>query len=250
MFAGLVVFLHKQRYRGVEGRLPTHLMCVLGFLLMGSLCLAGCAGLNFGASPTPTTKMSIATATATATATPQVALADLHWCGKPVLVFRDEGSTKSGTPTAGATPSDTMTPGATPTTLTDWKQVEPNLGFTVFLPQTLPQGSCLISASGTIHDPTFGGIFTIGYVLPNHDAISLSEAPLASQNSAFQCSVSSSAGSGKNGTPTPGPAPDPIQLCTGAHSTTNIVLSARGATATLQQLFSALQPHVSWIPAA
>ena len=224
---------------------------MLAPLLLVSVCLAGCSGLNGGGvSSTATTKG----VTATSASTPQVALAELHWCGKPILVFRDEGAIKASTPTVsgtsapGVTPTTVATPSATPKTLTDWNQVEPNLGFTVFLPPTLPQGSCLISASGTIHDPTFGGIFTIGYVLPNHDAISLSEAPLASQTSTFQCSPSSSATGAKSGTPTPGPTVEPIQLCTGARSTTNVVLSARGATAALEQTFTALQPHVAWVP--
>ncbi|GAC1424644.1 MAG: hypothetical protein NVS4B1_11390 [Ktedonobacteraceae bacterium] len=250
MFSGLV--LHKQRYQCTGGGVLTHIYSVLAGLLFVSFCLAGCSGLTLGGgtSSTPTTKGVIATTV------PQVALADLHWCGKPILVFRDEGSTKSGTPTVSGTPASGVTPPttsatpiATPKTLTDWKQVEPNLGFTVFLPQTLPQGACLISASGTIHDPTFGGIFTIGYVLPNHDAISFSEAPLASQGSTFQCSPSNSVTGVKSGTPTPGPTFEPVQLCTGARSTTNIVLSARGATAALEQTFRALQPHVPWVPA-
>ena len=220
-------------------------------LLLVSFCLVGCSGLSLGGASSTQTTQGV---TATTGSVPQVALANLHWCGKPVLVFRDEGSTKSGTPTVSGTPAATSTtsttPIATPKTLTDWTQVEPNLGFTVFLPLTLPQGSCLISASGTIHDPTFGGIFTIGYVLPNHDAISFSEAPLASQGSTFQCSPSSSTTGGNTSTPTPGPTVEPIQLCTGAHSTTNIVLSARGTTPALEQTFNALQPHVTWVPTA
>jgi len=180
MFAGLMSY--KKHYQYTNNGVLTRIYVVFAALLFVSVCLAGCSGLNVGgASSTPTTKG----VTATTASVPQVALADLHWCGKPILVFRDEGSTKSSTPTTAGTPAPAVTPTAattptaTPKTLTDWKQVEPSLGFTVFLPPTLPQGSCLISASGTIHDPTFGGIFTIGYVLPNHDAISLSEAPLA-----------------------------------------------------------------------
>ena len=259
MFSGPIIE-NKQRYQVMYGiRRFMYIFSVLSFFLFISLCLSSCSGVNVGGtSSTPTSQGG---GTATMPSAPQVALADLHWCGKPILVFRDEGSTKSGTPTtsgtpvASGTPTGTgtptvgVTPVATPKTITDWNQVEPSLGFTVFLPQTLPQGSCLISASGTIHDPTFGGIFTIGYVLPNHDAISLSEAPLASQSSTFQCSPSNSATNGKSGTPTPGPTVDPVQLCTGAHSTTNVVLSARGATPALEQLFNALQPHVAWVPA-
>lgn len=247
MFSGL----YKQRYTCTGDGVHTHIYFVLATLLFVSVCFVGCSGLNVGgSSSTPTTKG----VTATSASVSQVALAKLHWCGKPVLVFRDDGSTRSSTPTVSGTPASTLTPTtvataiATPKTLTNWNQVEPNLGFAVFLPPTLPQGSCLISASGTIHDPTFGGIFTIGYVLPNHDAISLSEAPLASQTSTFQCSPSSSATGVKSGTPTPGPTVEPVQLCTGARSTTNIVLSARGATAALEQTFTALQPNVTWVP--
>ncbi len=248
MFSGL----YTQRYTCIDGGVRTHIYSILATLLFVSVCLVGCSGLNVGGSSSTPTPKGV---TATTASVSQVALADLHWCGKPILVFRDEGSTKSSTPTVSGTPAPAVTPttvvipNATPKTLTDWNQVEPNLGFTVFLPSTLPQGSCLISASGTIHDPTFGGIFTIGYVLPNHDAISLSEAPLASQTSTFQCSPSSSTTGTKSSTPTPGPTVEPVQLCTGARSTTNIVLSARGATAALEQTFSALQPHVPWVPA-
>ncbi len=246
MFSGLSLIWNKQQYakRRTASDFSPSLYSVFCALLFVSIGLAGCTGLNAGTSPTPTTKASTSVASL-----PQVALASLPWCGKPVLVFRDEGSSKTVTPTTAGTPA-VSTPSATPKTLTDWKQVEPNLGFTVFLPATLPQGSCLISASGTIHDPTFGGIFTIGYVLPNHDALSLSEAPLASQSSTFQCSPSSTTTGGKAGTPTPIPTVAPVQLCTGARSTTNVVLSARGTTAALQQLFTALQDHVAWVPAS
>ena len=263
MFSGLTKVLNKQQYqfkRGVGNEHSSnnnkqYIFSIFGFLLLISFWLAGCSGINVGGVGSASSTKGV---TATIAALPQVALADLHWCGKPVLIFRDEGATKINTPTAttstpstSVTPTDTVTPIATPKTLTDWQQVEPNLGFSVFLPQTLPQGSCLISASGTIHDPTFGGIFTIGYVLPDHDAISLSEAPLASQSSNFQCSPSSSTTSGKSSsTPTPGPTVDPVQLCTGARGNTNVVLSARGATSALEQLFSALQTNVAWVPVA
>jgi len=238
MFAGFSSLWNKQYYsttRGGASDSSKYMSIVFCTVLLLSFGLVGCAGLNTSTNPTATTKAITATASL-----PQVALASLRWCGKPVQIFRDEGSAKTGTPTTAGTPV------ATPKTVTDWRQVEPSLGFTVFLPPTLPQGSCLISASGTIHDPTFGGIFTIGYVLPNHDAISLSEAPLASQSSIFQCSPSGNGG--KSGTPTPGPTVEPVQLCTGAHGTTNVVLSARGATASLQQLFTTLEAHVAWIP--
>src|SRR5713101_6539116 len=168
------------------------------FLLLASLVFVSCSGLNFGGTPakvTPTVGSS------------QEALSQLHWCGKPLMIFRDEGapppSSVTPTATATATPSTNH-----PVTITDWSQVKPNLGFVVYLPESLPQNSCLVSASGTIHDPIFGGSFTIGYLLPDHSSISLAEAPVRSQSHEFQCSPSSIATPHASGTPTPpsGPA--------------------------------------------
>ncbi len=82
------------------------------------------------------------------------------------MVFRNLAA--SGTPGITSGPA---------TTLTDWAQVKPLLGFTVYLPPTLPNGSCLVSASGTVHDPILGGNFVIGYILPDHSSLTLSQAP-------------------------------------------------------------------------
>ena len=212
--------------------------------------LAACSGAGSGGNA--------GTATATAGAT---ALSTLHWCGKPLMIFRDEGApaTPAASVTVAATASVTAVVGdgsatATPTsaarTITNWAEVKPDLGFSVFLPATLPAGSCLVSASGTFHDPIFGSSFTIGYLLSDHSALSFSEAPLHSQNTAFQCSPTSSSGSNSagGGTPTPHTQQVPVQLCSGARAKTNIVLSARGATASLEKLFQSLQPDVNWIP--
>jgi len=173
-------------------------------VLLASVLLASCSGL--ATSTTPTT-----------------ALAKLHWCGKPLLLFRDEGA---GT-------------ASNPRTITDWKQVEPSLGFAVYLPATLPEHTCLTNVSGTIHDPILGGSFTIGYLLPDHSAISLAEAPLRSKNATFQCSPApAGTGSGAQSL-----------VCRGAHSTTNIVFAAKGRMDELQKFFDALQSGVDWIPA-
>jgi hypothetical protein len=196
------------------------------------------------------------------------------------MLFRDEGAvptaTATTTPTATATATATVTPGGsptatttvtgsptpaigpgTPTTITDWKVAKADLSFTVFLPANLPRGACLVSAQATIHDPTFGGSFLIGYLLPDHTSITISEAPLTSQNATFQCSVSNGSTTQKSspsatGTPqaTASPIPIPLQLCSGAKDTTNIVLSARRSVEYLQQTFNALQSNVTWIPAA
>ncbi len=227
-------------------------------LMLSSILLVSCSGLFGSSSPG-----------VTATPTPsQLPLTKLAWCGKPSMVFRDEGATASTTVTTapGATATATIGSGSTPTataspthggprTVSDWSQVEPNLGFTPYLPATLPRGTCLVSAQASIHDPIFGGNFFIGYLLPDHSSISLSEAPLNSQNTQFLCNPSSSASpqaqsTSKTGTPIPSASPTQgaNQLCSGARNTTNIVLLARGTMDSLQKFFNALQPNVAWIP--
>lgn len=229
-------------------------------LLIVSLSVVACSGLSFGGGGS------------TPTATPShLALAKLRWCGKPLVLFRDEGvlpsptvtATTAATATATGTATGTVTATSTaaassgkPKTITDWSQVQPQLGFTVYLPTTFPTHTCLVSVSGTIHDPIFGGSFIIGYLLPNHSSISLSEAPLRTQNPAFQCSPSSSLGGTPTATSTPKtgvtptPTAIPTQLCSGAKGTTNIFFSSSGTTAQLQQFFNGLQPNVDWMPAS
>jgi hypothetical protein len=214
-----------------------------GSLLVSGVLLVACSGPILGGNAAPTVQ-------GTTTAN-QVPLSSLHWCGKPLVVFRDEG-TSATTAVQGATPTTaaaTATPASsipsTPKTIDDWQQVKANLGFTVFLPATLPAGTCLVNASATIHDSIFGGNFTIGYLLPDHSALSLSEAPLRSQNTAFQCSPSSTTGATK----TAGSAKNIVQLCSGARTTTHIVFSALGTTPTLEQFFRHLQPDPAWMPA-
>jgi hypothetical protein len=242
------------------------------FLLLSNVFLAACtASFPFGGSKS----------SSTATATPsELALEHLHWCSKPSMLFRDEGvvtptTTASAIPgvtsitpitpgiTATTTVGSTQTPTAkvspgTPRTITDWSEVQAGLGFIVYLPATLPGGTCLVNAQATIHDPIIGGSFTIGYLLPDHSALSLSEAPLISQNIAFQCNPSNGTtpqanNSPKAGTPIVPPTTTqrvPILLCSGAKDTTNIVMSARGSLDHLQQIFQNLQPNISWMPAS
>jgi hypothetical protein len=223
-------------------------------LLLSSALLGACSGLFAGGpSTTPTPARQ--------------ALSHITWCARPVMVFRNEGAisaqpTGSATEPATATGTAAVTPGAvgspgaepgTPTTMSDWPEVRAGLGFTLYLPTTLPNGSCLVSAQATIHDPIFGGSFTIGYVLPDHTSLSISEAPLTSQNTSFQCNPTSivttpTATTGSKSTPGAGAIP-PGQLCSGAKETTSIVLSGPGSERSLQQIFNSLQPNVNWIPA-
>lgn len=258
------MFVYRFLSRGA--RQSRYAFCYLALSgLVAGLLLVSCSNPFASAQPGPTATLSAT-----------VPLAKLSWCGKSNMLFRDEGAVPTATATAtststatatsggsstatatvGSSPTPTIGPG-TPTTLTDWKVVKADLGFTVFLPVNLPRGSCLVSAQATVHDPTFGGSFLIGYLLPDHTSITISEAPLTSQSATFQCSVSNSSPTQKSGpsataTGTPqvpaSPTPIPLQLCSGARETTNIVLSARRSVEYLQQTFTALQSNVTWIP--
>jgi hypothetical protein len=135
--------------------------------------------------------------------------------------------------------------------VTEWSQVKQNLGFTVYLPATLPSTACLVSAYGTLNDPIFGGNFIIGYQLADGTPISLSEAPMRTNSRTFQCTTTKETSKTSSGTPTPAATTQvPLLLCTGARDTTNIVFSTRGTEASLQQFFNALQPNVNWVPAS
>jgi hypothetical protein len=219
--------------------LPIRLTSQLAFLsiLLTSTLLVACASNHGGLPETTGTKT-----------TP---LAQLHWCGgKPLMVFHDEGTSATGNATAQARP----TARATPTTLTSWNTVKAHLGFTVYLPASLPDGTCLMSVSGTTHDPVFGSSFTIGYLLPTDDSINISEAPVHMQNLAFQCNVSSASSPSSKATPansaSSATAKAPVQICTGVQKGTSIVLAARGTTSELKAFFQNLQPNINWQPAS
>jgi hypothetical protein len=209
-------------------------MFSLVLLLVGSMLLASCALPAFtgGSKVTPTPKPKPTPAA--------LQLAQVPWCGKPVMVFRDLAA--SGTPGIASGPA---------TTLTDWTQVKPLLGFSVYLPITLPNGSCLVSASGTVHDPILGGNFMIGYVLPDQSSLTLSQAPQRAKGAPFQCSTTTASTGAKAVTPTATATPqEAVQICSGAHGSTSIIFSASGNAGALQQFFNALRPDVNWVPAS
>ena len=243
-------------------------LCLSTCLLFSSFILVSCSGVNVGSSAAgPTAKTTI----------PQVSLSKLHWCNKPFIIFRDEHAPVTLTPgggtstvtakaTTGSTPGTTATASAgstptaipSPTTLTEWSQIKPNLGFTVFLPAALPAKTCLVSASGTLNDPIFGGNFIIGYLLPDTSPLSLSEAPVRTNSREFQCTASKGEASQvsqiphttNSPTPTAGPTKVPVLLCTGVKDSTSIVFSRPGSEQSLKQFFDALQPNVTWVPGA
>lgn len=194
------------------------------------------------------------------TGTKTTPLTQLHWCGKkPLMVFRDEGA--SATVTAGNTTAteNQTTPRTTATTLTNWDMVKTDLDFTVYLPGSLPNGTCLMSAAGTVHDPIFGSSFTIGYLLPTDDSINISEAPVHMQNLTFQCNIEKASNIASNTASNTvasntvssvTAAKEPVQICTGVQRGTSIVLAARGTTDDLKAFFQNLQPNIDWMPAS
>lgn len=206
------------------------LCCLAASLILISILFSACNNPFGGsASNTPTTGAG-------------QGLSTVHWCGKPLMVFRDE---KAATATAMTTPS-------TASTITNWSVVKSNLGFTVYLPTSLPQGACLVSAQATIHDAIYGGkgSFTIGYLLPDHTSLSFSEAPLKLKSAAFQCEQNATPTSSGKQKATPTASAAATQLCSGAKNTTNIVIGGSGTVQHLQQVFDGLQPDVTWMPAS
>lgn len=213
-----------QQYSGLPG--------LAASLILISILFSACTNPFGGsASNTPTTGA-------------EQGLSTVHWCGKPLMVFRDEKAV-TATATATTTPS-------TASTITNWSVVKSNLGFTVYLPTSLPQGACLVSAQATIHDAIYGGkgSFTIGYLLPDHTSLSFSEAPLKLKSAAFQCEQNATPTNSSKQKVTPTASAATTQLCSGAKDTTNIVIGGSGTVQHLQQIFDSLQPDVTWMPAS
>lgn len=223
------------KHTQVSGRYAGLFLALSIFLL--SMAVSACNGPSSSAAPGSTPS--------------PVALSQIKWCGKPLMIFRDEGATTT-TPQSNTIAT---TVAGTPKTISDWSVIQANLGFTLYLPATLDSGTCLLNVQATIHDQLFGSSFVISYLLPNHTSLSVSEAPLLSQGASFQCHVTSTA------TPTPGenngtPSANattqalPTQLCSGAKKTTYLAISGSGSVAQLQQTFDHLQANVNWIPAS
>lgn len=192
----------------------------LGALALLSLVLAAC---NDTSPPAPS---------------PNGATLDqLHWCGKQTILFQDASQSP-------------------PTVLTDWQQVKGALDFTVYLPQQLPSGSCLVSGEAIVHDKVLGSSFGVSYVLPGGDSLAFSETALGNQQaSTFQCSASNGA---PGSTPTPPPTtsgtptttagnPNTL-LCLGTKDKTSVVIDSSEAQKDLQTLFNGLAANVDWLP--
>src|SRR5262245_25425806 len=99
---------HARWRAGSTGRRAASL-CWLGLLLV-PLVLAACGADSKPSPPNGGTLLN-----------------QLHWCDVPTVLFQDGSKSP-------------------PATLTDWSEVKSQLNFTVYLPSTLPDGSCLVAA--------------------------------------------------------------------------------------------------------
>jgi hypothetical protein len=159
-------------------------------------------------------------------------LAQLAWCDKPLVEFQDDGTTAQ-------------------TTLTHWDDVKGQLGFTPYLPDFLPTGTCLVVAGGSIHDPIYGGHFSITYDLPATGPLSFSEAPKRPNlDTSFQCTQSAPASTPTPQTGTPSAQSGITRICLGVVSGTSISIASRQSQDDLKTLFNSLQANVSWVPAS
>lgn len=175
----------------------------MGLLLLLTLALSGCGPFGGGG-------------TSVSGGSGDKSLASLSWCDRPLVTFQDDSTT-----------SQTM--------LTKWDDVKGDLGFTPYLPETLPQGTCLALAGGSIHNPIYGGQFSITYVLPKVGPVSFSEAPLRpGLSSKTQCIQSA-----QDKTTT---------ICVGAIANTSITIASRQSAADIQGIFGTLKPDVAWMP--
>ncbi|HEX6818630.1 MAG TPA: hypothetical protein VF120_09670 [Ktedonobacterales bacterium] len=174
--------------------------------LVGALCglllLAGCTLFNGGSSSTAKS------------------LSDLGWCDTNQSPrFQDD-----------STPSQPI--------ISSWSNVKDQLGFTVYLPSSLPKGSCLALAGGSIHDPVYGGHLDVTYLLPGTQGqvpLAFSEAPKRSgMSDSVQCVQS--------------PQDSATNICLGAIDGTSVTIASRQSASQLQSVFSSLQSNVNWVP--
>jgi hypothetical protein len=157
-------------------------------------------------------------------------LTDVPWCDVPAISFQDDAKLSH-------------------TVITDWSAVKDQLDFTPYLPPSMPKGSCLALAGGTIHDPIFGGLFRITYIVPSGGPISFSEAPKhtgQSGNSAAQCTAAAPTATAA---PTPATTPTPaLTVCLGTINNTSITVAAAQDATAMQKLFTSLRPTADWVP--
>ncbi len=155
------------------------------------------------------------------TSSDQQSLSALPWCAQPQISFMDSSS-------------------PTQQTITSWSQVKGQLGFTPYLPSSLPKGTCLDLVGGTIHDPIFGGHLSVTWVLPGSGPISFSEAPKRGNTATSpQCAQSAQSGKSSNAT----------TICIGALGDTSVTIASHLTQSQIEAYFKQLKPTPDWEPA-
>ncbi len=206
---------------------------IWGIILIMSVSLVGCSGL-WGSKTTEVNSSA-----------QSVLLSELHWCNKSSnATFMDDAATaqNGGNLQLGLA---TGTPKAI-----SWSMFKANLGFSIFLPAMLPNGSCLLKPFGWVRNGSSHNSFIITYLLPDQSSLTIAQTLQTASKTAFQCFVSPDPSNMKGTTPvvTPEKKQAPVQLCSGVRDSTNITFSARWAPKQMLQFFNSLQPDVNWTP--
>jgi hypothetical protein len=146
------------------------------------------------------------------------ALNSLPWCGQPQISFIDSSSSSQQT-------------------ITQWDSIKGQLGFTPYLPSSLPKGTCLDLVGGAVHDPIFGGHLSVTWVLPGGAPISFSEAPKRGNTATTpQCATSSQTSNSTT-------------ICIGAVDNTSVTVASHMSESEIKSYFNQLQPATDWAPA-
>jgi hypothetical protein len=162
----------------------------------------------------------------------QAALSALPWCVQPQIGFVDNSSSSGQTITA-------------------WNQVKGELGFTPYLPASLPKGSCLDLVGGAIHDPVFGGHLSITWILPGNNPLSFSEAPKRGNSATSpQCAQGAGTTPAAGATPTAGQPTSPTTVCIGVAGNTSVTVASFLPQSQIVTYFNNLEPASNWEPAA
>lgn len=176
-----------------------------------------------------------------------VLLSKLPWCSnKPDEMFMDDANLITAQATQ--TSSSVSTSEAVKGTPMNWSVFKANLGFSLFLPNALPGGSCLLKPFGWVHNSTSHNSFIITYVLPDRNSLTIAQTLQSGASTPFQCFVSPDPSDMQGATPTAKTKLTPTQLCSGVRNTTNITFSARWTPKQMQQFFNDLQPGIDWMP--
>jgi hypothetical protein len=162
------------------------------------------------------TGCSLGGGTTTATTADQLVLTKIPWCDSVSINFIDSASVNQSS-------------------IDNWSKVSPQLGFTPYLPNALPNGTCLVLAGGAVHDPIFGGHFVITWNLPGNIPVSFSEAPKrADLGSSLQCAASTQQAN--------------TSICLGTMGGTGITIASTESSSAIEAIFHELQPNVNWVP--